>query len=109
MVVLVCCHSVWCLVVRRSGTPGLTSGAAEAFPLLPSLGIAQDVDDQRGKLAGVEPGQLLPTLPGEEEESESTAQYGTVLRSTAGPGRLQPLVGCCSQPITRQEGKHDVT
>lgn len=71
--------------MRHSGTPGLTSGAAEAFPLLPPLGIAQDVDDQRGKLAGVEPGQLLAPLRGEEPvavESECTAQY-------CRPGRLQ--------------------
>lgn len=85
--------------VRHSGVSGLTSGAAEAFPLLPPLGIAQDVDDQRGKLAGVEPGQLLAPLQREEpgtEESENCAV-------------LPPPGGCvCNsrggfQPIRKQE------
>lgn len=73
-------------LVRRSGAPGLTSGAAEAFPLLPPLGIAQDVDDQRGKLAGVEPGQLLAPLRGGNDrgESECTAHYCAVLPSREG-------------------------
>ena len=41
---------------------GLTSGAAETLPLLSPLGVAQDVDDECGKLPCVESGQLLTTL-----------------------------------------------
>lgn len=43
------------------GAGGLTCGTWRV-PLLPSLGIPQDVNDQRGKLVGVEAGQLLPSL-----------------------------------------------
>ena len=57
---------------------GLTSGAAETLPLLSPLGVAQDVDDERGKLSRVESGQLLTTLRdtkgGREPEREKDRQ-----------------------------------
>jgi len=43
----------------------LTSRAAESFPLLSPLGVAQDVDDERGELPSVEASQLLTALRAE--------------------------------------------
>lgn len=74
---------------QRSEVSDLTSGAAQAFPLLPPLGIAQDVDDQRGKLASVEPGQLLAPLQRENHsEKKQVQKRQSGLRSAAIPRRL---------------------
>lgn len=43
-----------------------TCGAAQALALLSPLGLAEDVDDQGGKLPGVKAGQLLSPLGGRQ-------------------------------------------
>lgn len=43
----------------------LTHGAAQTLPLLPPLGITQNVNNERGELPSVETGQLLTALRAE--------------------------------------------
>lgn len=42
--------------------PSLTDGAAQTLPLLSPFGITQNVNNERGELAGIETGQLLTPL-----------------------------------------------
>ena len=51
----------WQQAVARP-LPLLTLRTDDGVPLLPALGVAEDVDDQRCKLVSVEPGQLLASL-----------------------------------------------
>lgn len=43
----------------------LTDGAAQTLPLLPPLGITQNVNNERGELPSIETGQLLTPLRAE--------------------------------------------
>lgn len=47
-------------------TPALTDGAAQTLPLLSPFGVAQNVNDKRGELPGIETGQLLTALRAEK-------------------------------------------
>lgn len=52
----------------------LTSRAAEAFSLLSSFGITQDINDECGKLASIETGQFLTALREREGQKRSSQQ-----------------------------------
>lgn len=83
----------------------LTSRAAESFPLLPPFGVAQDVDDERGELPGVEASQLLAALRAQtSHESEAGLAGANALEAVPPRGMQNPahwLVrcprGCCGQ------------
>lgn len=51
--------------VKPVSIPSLTDGAAQTLPLLPPFGVTQNVNNERGELPGVEPGQLLTSLRGQ--------------------------------------------
>jgi hypothetical protein len=55
-----------------------TCGAAQTLALLPPLGLAENVDDQGGKLSGVKAGQLLSPLQGRKGQAHvrDEALYG---------------------------------
>lgn len=69
--------------------PILTRGAERALPLLPALGFPQDIDEQSGKLPGVEPGQLLPALGWRGDKSSeggSKREKGGLSGALGSPG-----------------------
>lgn len=69
--------------------PILTRGAERALPLLPALGFPQDIDEQSGKLPGVEPGQLLPALGWRGDKSSeggSEREKGGLSGALGSPG-----------------------